>query len=517
MSNNREVNNVVVLGGGTAGWLTALYTKLAMPEKNITVIESEDIGILGAGEGSTPHLVSLLDVLNIPISDLVKETGCTIKIGIKFKNWTAEDPMGSFTHPFNFVAAINPITNSVTNYIASCPSMYTSSIYLDGSMKSINFAEKLNSLYKVPFVYDENEVFPDNNRILDYHHLSSFGIHFDARKLADFLKRTALSRDISLVEGIVETVERDSTGDVKKLILDNGQSVDSDFIFDCSGFKRFFPKLFDSEWVDLSQYLPVNAALPFFLPMDPDSIPSVTESVAMDYGWMWKIPLQERYGCGYVFDETLISEEDAKKEVEGYLNREIEPLKTLRFSPGYYKDPWRYNVISLGLSAGFVEPLEATSIWMTIMYAKEVLTSVHHLYERDQRIVDSFNKNAEFLNEEIAAFINFHYLGGREDTDFWKKFSKETCMPALKKYLDVLEYRDLKAKDLDQRLWEIDSWYYLLDGLNYPGFKDNISKFQFHNAYRNLFKAQYHGYINASAALKDCSSHKDFLDNLKKE
>lgn len=517
MDKDRSIRDVVILGGGTAGWLTALYAKLALPEKEITLVESEDIGILGAGEGSTPHLISLLDVLNIPVSDLVKETGATLKIGIKFKGWSKKNPQEHYTHPFQMIHEINPTTNSLTRYVSSCPSMYASAIYLDGGMRSINFIENLSSSYKVPLVYDDNLVVPENNRILDYHHLGTFGLHFDARKLAEFLKKTALSRGINRVEGKVVDIERDDSGDVKKLILDNDINVNTDFIFDCSGFRRFFPKLFESEWVDFSKSLPVNAALPFFLPIDSENIPPVTEAIAMKYGWMWKIPLQERYGCGYVFDDSLISEEEARKEIEDYLKTEIQPLKTLKFSPGYYKTPWRYNVVSLGLSGGFIEPLEATSIWTSIMYAKEVLTNVDHMYIRDQRIADSYNQHMSFINEEIASFVNFHYLGQRDDTEFWKKFNQDSCVPALKKYLDILSYRDIKTRDLDQLLWEIDSWYYVADGIDYPGFKEYIEKFQFHSAFRHIAKNQYINYKNRGSSLFECTKHSDVLENLKKD
>lgn len=518
LDKDRSISNIVVLGGGTAGWLTALYAKRVFPDKKITVIESEEIGILGAGEGSTPHLISLLDILNIPVSDLVKETGATFKIGILFKNWSKERPKSQYLHPFTLLADFNLELNSSSVYVSDFSSLFAAGVYLDKNLNPMNLALAFSEVDKVPFFYDKELFVEENNRIFDYHHLSNFGIHFDARRLAEFLRNTAVDRGIVRVEGIVSSVEQDSSGDVKKLILENGKSIDSDFIFDCSGFRRFFQKLFESEWVDLSKSLPVSAALPFFLEMNENSIPSVTEAIAMDYGWMWKIPLQERFGCGYVFDESLITEDQAKTEVETLLGIEIDPLKTIRFKAGYYKTPWVHNVLSVGLSSGFIEPLEATSIWSSIFYAKYVLSSPELIYSRDPRISKDFNEYASILSEEIAAFVNFHYMGQRDDTEFWKKFTRESCVPLLNKYLDILDYRSLRDRDngaLGVKVWDTYSWYFVGEGIDYPNFKNSIEKYYFYNNFRSFFKDSYLRYKSQRALIPQFVDHKDLINNLK--
>jgi tryptophan halogenase len=250
--------------------------------------------------------------------------------------------------------------------------------------------------------------------------------------------------------------------------------------------------------------------------MDSENIPPVTEALAMDYGWVWKIPLQDRYGCGYVFDESLISEEEARKEVEKELGREIEPLKTLRFKPGYYKEPWKYNVISIGLSSGFIEPLEATSIWTTISYARQVLASTELMYSRDKRISEEFNRSMTNINEEVSAFVNFHYMGQRDDTEFWRKFSKENCVPSLKRYLDILEYRSLRTKDIDaSKVWDIYSWYFVGDGIDYPLFKEMVERHYFYNNFRNHIKTNFLGYKSQTSLMYRFTGHKEMIENLK--
>ena len=156
------------------------------------------------------------------------------------------------------------------------------------------------------------------NPVAQFQKISNYALHFDAIRLARCLKAIAIERGITLVEGIVEDFTQNEDKDVKTLILKNGEEIETDFVFDCSGFNKFFPKKFESKWISYKDKLPVNSAIPFFLPMEEDAITPHTEAIAMKYGWIWKIPLQERYGCGYVFDSTLINSQQAQKEAEEY-------------------------------------------------------------------------------------------------------------------------------------------------------------------------------------------------------
>ena len=515
--NQRSVMDIVVLGGGTAGWLTALYAKIVMPTKRITVVESDEIGILGAGEGATPHLITLLDILDIPVSDFIKETGATIKNSIKFTNWNNEGSTDFYHHSFgvNGNAAWSFYNQNVI-FVHSSPSSYVAGCALGQRLPEYDLNSKLAKYNKVPFLYDERRQ-DVSNPIIQFEHVSSFSIHFDAIKVASFLKKIAIGRNINLVEGILENYKENEDGDIKTLILKSGKEIKSDFIIDCSGFNRFFPKAFDSEWVSYKDKLPVNSAIPFFLPMEEDSIPSYTEAIAMKYGWIWKIPLQERYGCGYVFDSTLINSEEAKKEVEEYLGFEIEVPRTLNFEPGYYKTPWVKNVISIGLSAGFVEPLEATSIWTSIASLSKILGSTELLYKIDQRIVDDFNESFEDINEQVLSFIYFHYMSGREDTDFWKKFSKEKAPKYLKDIYDKSDFRLLQYSDFISSIWPIESWYQIGIGTD----QLNIFKFSkvsgFYN-YTSTYSKANHVFLKKTQdelVEKYCPTHKEFLELLK--
>ena len=513
----RSVMDLVVLGGGTAGWLTALYAKIVMPTKRITVIESDDIGILGAGEGATPHLITLLDILDIPVSHFIKETGATIKSSIKFTNWNNEGNQDYYHHSFNVYGNVAwSFYNQNVNYVQSSPSSYVAGCALGQRLPEYDLNSKLAKHNKVPFLYDERRQ-DVSNPIIQFEHISSFSIHFDAVKVASFLKKIAIERNINVVEGILENYKENEDGDIQTLILKSGKEIKSDFIIDCSGFNRFFPKAFDSEWVSYKDKLPVNSAIPFFLPMEEDSIPSYTEAIAMKYGWIWKIPLQERYGCGYVFDSTLINSEEAKKEVEEYLGFEIEVPRTLNFEPGYYKTPWVKNVISIGLSAGFVEPLEATSIWTSITTIGNLFSSPELIYRNDQRIVDDFNNRFCKLNEDILTFIYFHYMSERKDTPFWEKFTRENAPEQLKNLYDICDYRLLEFSDIQSLTWSIDSWYQVAIGTRQLNL-EKFSKFSmFYNYTASFSKSNLVLLKKTQDELveKYCPTHKEFLELLK--
>jgi tryptophan halogenase len=488
-----------------------------MPTKSITVIASEEIGILGAGEGSTPQLITLLDIINIPISDLVKHTGATVKSSIKFTNWNNKGKADFFFHPFGLNGNVNP--NSYTqniNFIQSTSSLYVALGATDESYLHFDLNNKLSKENKVPFLFDGNRE-NVSNPMQKFEPISSFSIHFDANKLAQYLKEVAQSRGIKWVEDIVEDCTQKENGDVDTLILKSGKVIESSFIIDCSGFKSFFPKKFKSKWVSYKDKLPVNSAIPFFLPMDEDSIPSYTEAIAMKYGWMWKIPLQHRYGCGYVFDSSLIDADKAKEEVEDYLGHSIEVNTTLSFEPGYFKTPWVNNVISIGLSAGFVEPLEATSIWTSISTLGRIFSTPDAMYRIDQRFVDEFNQDFCKLNESVFSFIYFHYMSDRDDTDFWKKFTKENAPEILKKVYDISEYRLIQTNDFNGFLWPLESWFHIAIGTG----QLNLNKFSklamFYNYTSSFSKTNLVMYKKTIDELvtEYCSTHKEFLDALK--
>jgi tryptophan halogenase len=428
-----ESKTFVVVGGGTAGWLTALVANAAFKEHKVILVESADIGILGAGEGSTPHLVHFLDYVGIDLEDLVKNTSCTLKNGILFDNWSQNKK--PYVHGFDVYdtrlqrIALN---HGIPNFEwTSAPLLPYLSEYLGIEDEEIDFTTHISLKNKALFTYREDRPgFLENNGMRDFNLEGIYAVHFDAKSLADYLSRVAQERGVVRIEGKVEEIERESNGNISNLVLQDGERVFGDFFFDCTGFARLIiGKLFESEWVSFKDSLPAKRAMPFFLKPDPTSIPPYTLARAMDKGWIWKIPLQHRYGCGYVYDPDQISDEDVKKEIDSFVGEEVEVPRIFNFEPGYYKKVWIKNCLAVGLSNGFVEPLEATSIMQSVFALQTFFAQRHKIFSDDDVFKNNFNAQIEDDHQDVAAFIYLHYMTDKTNNDFWKNFTKHYKMP----------------------------------------------------------------------------------------
>jgi tryptophan halogenase len=428
--------NLVVVGGGTAGWLTALYAKRVFPQYSVTLIESEDIGVLGAGEGATPILEGLLSFLEIDTPQLIKNTGATIKNGIKFTNWSEKEK--SFYHPFtSLVEGSNDVPfvkNEFMEDYYSFSHMYAAKN--NHSWEDYCFIPKLSEDKKVPFLFLEN----------GFASASGFSFHFNAKKLAEFLREVGENRGISRVEGIVSDFESDAYNNINKVFVQEKEIL-CDFVFDCTGFARILiGKHFKSKWVSHAETLPAKKAIPFFLPMGKE-IPPYTESTALDYGWAWKIPVQDRYGCGYVFDSDYISEDQAKKELDEFIGFEVDSPKTFSFEAGFYNEIWVNNCLAVGLSAGFIEPLEATSIMQFIKVLNRFFSNPTYLKTNNIVIKNEFNKVFANETQEVVDFIYLHYITDKKSM-FWKEFTTKNKLPDRVAYLlEVIKTRGLNSSD----------------------------------------------------------------------
>lgn len=507
--------NIVIVGGGTAGWLTALYAKKIYSESNIILIESEDYGILGAGEGTTPNFISFLNFLEISVNDLIKNCNSTIKNGIKFTNWSTKQK--SYFHPFfsssiasndyNFQLNSNYEEND-TSFSHYCASLK------NHKLNNYSFVQKISNELKVPFIKNKN-----TNQLDQF---ADFSIHFDAKLLAKHLKYIGEQRGIIRKEGIVEKIFNDSKGFIYK-IKTNKESILCDFIFDCSGFKKLIiGNHYKGVWKSHSNSLPTKKAIPFFLKMDKE-IPPYTEAIAMNYGWMWKIPLQNRYGCGYVFDSDFISNEDAIKEIENYLGFEPEyPRKekgAFDFSAGFFENIWIKNCLAVGLSAGFIEPLEATSIMQTIIILQRFMSNKENINSKNEIIKKQFNNICLKETNEIVDFLYLHYTTNKKNTEFWKNFTKNNLMPVNINYL----FNTCKDKPLSNnfdllnyKIFPIPSYYYVLIGndiLTYKDMKKNAKHIL------NKIKLSNYDFIleQQTKIIPNLLTHNQFIDIIVKE
>jgi tryptophan halogenase len=232
----------------------------------------------------------------------------------------------------------------------------------------------------------------------------------------------------------------------------------------------------------------------------------------MDYGWMWQIPLQHRYGAGYVFDSDFISEDDAKKEIDSLVGFEVESPRTFCFDAGNYKDIWINNCLAIGLSSGFLEPLEATSIWQAILNLEKFFSNPYNLFSRDKKLKELYNKRFVEETQAIVDFLYLHYITDKDNTEFWKNFTRNNKMPEKIKYLmEINNSRIINFKDFDQTiLFLYFDYIKVMDGNNI--LNDSIDK-QFY-----LGKEQ--EIISRLFSLKNiqdsCVTQKDFIEMIKR-
>jgi tryptophan halogenase len=468
------MNNIVILGGGTVGWLAALMVKQYNPHIPVTVVESEEIGILGAGEGTVPDFVKILTYLHIDIIDLIKECDGSFKLGITFTNWNGDSQ--SYFHGFGnmYFNGLNDEIKKLNAYLVG------NNIPIQESLIGYHLVKQGRiSLYK-----------NNSDGKLDSH--CAFALHFNARKLATFLRSVAESRGIGRVEGKVVDVVNKPNNDIDYLELDSRQKVSGDFFFDCSGFARLLVgKHYTTEWQSYNNHLPLDTALPFFVPHDNKNIKPHTEAIAMKYGWVWKIPVKDRYGCGYVFDSSYINEQQAIEEVEEYFKIKIETPKTFKFKAGGFKDTMVKNCAAVGLAQSFVEPLEATSIWVSCLNIRQILNQ-GLLHKRTDQAVAMFNKQARLFNQQVVDFLYLHYLTNRSDSDFWKEFrEKNPAPPELMEFLqywhdygitDDVDLFDATSERRQVSIFSKESWLQVSDGLkllNPSIFKELVERSDF--------------------------------------
>lgn len=462
--------HIVILGGGTAGFYTALYMNKILPTCEITLIRDVEIGIVGVGEATTPHFSnSLVNFLGLNIFEILKETNGSIKNGIKFVNWNGDGQ--SYFHPFgewisNF--SVENIWNSQSH-----PVFLQQCISKGKAIKDYSYAHRLS---------EKNQI--------DLFNLG-WALHFDAALMARYLEKKSLERGINIIDEKYKSANFDSDDYIESLNFESGNKLNCDFVFDCSGFRReLIGKLFKEKWHSYKKYLPMNTAIPFWL--DTEILEPYTTSTAMKNGWMWKIPLPSRTGLGYIFDNNYITVEQAKNEVEEYLNQSIEIRKIIEFDAGKFENVWVKNCMAIGLSSNFLEPLESTSLWLTVSQLETVKDFINDIFRPNNLVQKSFNEIISTNVDECMYFIYLHYMTKRNDSEFWKNFRLKHAIPEkLKTRMQLLENNLLKYFDIKPNIascsFSLSSYYYVSEGL---GLISNPNSLPFYDVYPTLDEYQ---------------------------
>lgn len=447
---------IAIVGGGTAGWLAALMIKKVQQESHdVVVIESEKIGIIGAGEGSTGYLTDIIQGntwdYGCNEADFFRETNATVKLGILHRDWKQLDH--EYIAPLDGAA----VSTTGTDYLLM------HALLNDHPMHAVSddgyYIEKNWS----SFFWENGKI--DNTK--------SHAYHFDGHLVGKYFKKVC-GDSVKTIDAQVVDVALSQNGYIESVKLDDGQIVEADFFIDASGFAKLFSKKLDVPWISYSDFLPVDTAIPFILPPEEEIAP-VTTAWAQKYGWMWMIPIQNRRGCGYVYDGSFISEDEAKKEIEQQLGHEIDPIKVIKFDTGRQAELWKKNCLFIGLSAAFAEPLEATSIHSTIMQLNSFV--FHYLKDtRDETCntgcVNRYNRKMGSMYDDFKDFLSVHYAGKRTDSEFWKMMSSgERLSPMAKDIIDMQKTKIVSPNDLDHYFGYAGAALYnwVLAGLGYIG------------------------------------------------
>jgi len=417
----------VVVGGGTAGWITAFILQDSARRRKldarISVIESSKIPTVGVGEATTAAFRVFLKQFGIDEFEFFRKTEATFKLGIRHEDWRRKGftYYGPIDDPHQVVA---PPPGAPSDYL---------NVYSVGAGRPVQDMHLFGPLLerkKAPYAQK-----PDGSLIPlgPFHH----AYHFDQALVGKFLKSKSVGVDV--VDAVVSGVERDGeTGHITALQLDSGERLAGDFFIDATGFrKRLIVEELKAPWISYAHELPVNRALPFWLDIKPgEEIANYTRAWAQSSGWMWQIPTQYRYGCGYVYSDEFLTPEQAKLEVETVLGREIEVRSDIRFSIGRLERPWIGNCIAVGLSSSFLEPLESTSIHGTIvqmmLFAGVHMKDPAAMTDADR---DDYNKRVGRQVDDFRTFVNTHYVTERDDTPFWREVRANRIHPETKERL----------------------------------------------------------------------------------
>lgn len=411
-----HTRSIVILGGGTAGWMAAaaLAKRFSRSTTRITLIESEAIGTIGVGEATVPFIKEFLQDLQINEVEFMRATNATYKLGIDFDGW--HKPGEKFIHPFGGYGA----------RIARIPFHH---YWL--KLRAQNRAQSLDAYSLAVQMARANKfALPKTNNDIELSQFN-YAFHFDAGLFAQYLARLAQNLGVTRIEAKVTQVEQDAdSGFIRALQLDNHARITGDFFIDCSGFQGLLiEQTLKTGYENWSHWLRCDRAVA--LPCSRTQAPApATRALAMEAGWQWRIPLQHRVGNGYVYCSDYIADADAEQKLRTNLEGEaLADAKLIRFTTGMRKQIWNKNVFCLGLASGFMEPLESTSIYLIQSSINLLLNHFPNCRNSSvggnpsssyQTLAKTVNKNLRIRQEKLRDFLILHYCANqRQGQAFW--------------------------------------------------------------------------------------------------
>ncbi|WP_440877134.1 tryptophan halogenase family protein [Thalassotalea sp. PLHSN55] len=484
-----KIQNVVIAGGGTAGWMAAAaLAKLIGKSINVTLVESDAIGTVGVGEATIPPIKTFHKLLGINEQEVMRATHATFKLGIKFEDWKQVN--SDYIHSFGVTGK-------------ECWAGEFHHFWLDSLNRGIDskfgdYCFELQAAKAGKFALDQQA--PLN-----------FAYHLDATLYAEYLKGFSQKLGVKRIEGKISEVTKDSeTGNIASLTLASGEQVSGDLFIDCTGFAGLLiEQALHTGYDDWSHWLPCDSAIAVQTKSIAPAVP-YTRSIAHPSGWQWQIPLQNRVGNGLVYCSKYMSDDEALDTLLTNISGEtITEPRVIKFKTGRRRKGWNKNCVALGLSSGFIEPLESTSIHL-IMSGIIRLLRLFPFNGLEQSLIDEYNSKLDSELNAVRDFIILHYkVTNRDDSKFWQHCASAEIPESLQHKIQLFKETGRVFLD-DGDVFRVDSWTQVMFGQGlHPKQYHQIANIMNDKELNNFLS----GLKNAiSTAVERLPEHSEFLD-----
>ncbi len=447
---DRRIQQIVIVGGGTAGWMSAAALSQLLPNGyHYRLVESDQISTIGVGEATIPSIRNFNMHLGIDENDFIRHTQGTFKLGIEFVNWGVNH--SKYFHGFGSVGRDQPTAHFYHYWLK------LNQLGVAGGLEPYSINTVASALGK--FSVGRPDL--PNSPLADL----SYAYHFDAGLYAKYLRTYAEQRGVQRTEGrIVQTLLRESDGFIDALVMENGEKIHGDFFIDCSGMVGLLiEKALQTGYEDWTHWLPCDTAIAVPCAL-AGSAQAHTRSTAHSAGWQWRIPLQHRIGNGHVFSSKFMDYDTAQNILMNNLDgKALADPRHIKFTTGKRKKAWNKNCIAIGLSGGFMEPLESTSIHMVKTGLMRLITFFPDK-DFDQVDIDNYNRLTDKEYAQIRDFLILHYkVNQRDDSEFWR-YCREMDVPeSLQIKLDLFASNGRILRE-NEELFPEDSWLQVMHG-----------------------------------------------------
>lgn len=457
-----EPRSVLIVGGGTSGWLTAAYLAVTVGHTRgvtITLVESSDIGVIGVGEATIPTLRRTIAYLGIPEHEFLRGVNGAFKQAIRFQNWAADPAAGNthFYHPFH--------QGEEADHQAAMHYLSTMTSYAPEAYSRMATPQTL--------ACDANKA---PCRVGEEQGALTYAYHMDAILFGRFLRQRFEGKGVRRVEGEIRHVERAENGDIAAVTLASGEQLTADLFIDCSGFKGLLiNQALQVPFRSFTDWLPCDKALAISVPYRPgERIRPYTVSTAQKAGWIWDINLASRRGVGYVYSSAHTSTDEAERTLRTYLGPswpDAAVVRPISMRVGRGEAFWSRNCVAIGLAGGFVEPLESTGIYL-VEQGVRCLVDHWPVNGRSEALCWGYNRLMKAAYDEVVQFVLMHYVtSGRRDSAFWQDITARRDLPGdLDRILEVWRHKlptfhDVRA--MNGKVFGYESYLAILSGMGW--------------------------------------------------